>query len=70
MHVRDDDALERRVQLCEHRLPALGRLGDAKAGVDERPPVLGAEEVAVDVVEPEREREGRATDPFLYDVHW
>ena len=27
MHVRDDDALERGIQLCEHRLPALGRLG-------------------------------------------
>ena len=70
MHVRDDDPLEGRVELREHRLPALRGLRDAEARVDERPAVLGAEEVAVDVVEPERQREGRATDPFLYDVHW
>ena len=66
MHVRDDDLLDRRIQLVEHGSPALLGRARAEAGIDQDPAaVRRAEEVAVDVVEAEREREGRAADPFL-----
>ncbi len=69
VHVRDDDPLDRRVELVEHRLPALSRLPRAEAGVDEQVAAARAKQVAVDVVEPERQRERQAADPFLEHDH-
>ena len=66
MHVRDDDQLDRRIELVEHRPPALLGCAGAEPGVDQDPAAgRGAKEVAVDMIDAERQREGRAADPFL-----
>jgi hypothetical protein len=70
MHVRHEDALDRRVELVEHRPPQRLGVGRAEPGVDERPPArLGAEQVAVHVVDPERESERDLADAVENLLH-
>ena len=69
MHVRDDDRLDRSVELVEDRPPALLGVARAEPGVDEdEAPVRRAHEIAVHVVDPERQREGDAIETLL-DLH-
>src|SRR5581483_484387 len=70
MHVRHHDRLDRRVECVEHRPPLRLRVAGAEARVDEdEAAVRRAQEVAVHVVDPERQREGDAKDPGLELVH-
>ena len=63
VHVRDEDADDRAVELREDLVPR--RLHQPEAGVDERPAVVSAQEVAVHVPGPARQRQGHAQDPRL-----
>jgi hypothetical protein len=66
VHVRDDDPLDWRVELRKHRSPPFGRIVGAETRVDEDPAAArGTKEVAMDVVDAERQREREAADPFL-----
>ena len=70
MHVRDDDLLDRRIQLVQHGAPLRLRLAGAEPGVHEDPPaVRRAQEIAVDVVDPERQRERDPTHSLLDNLH-
>ena len=70
MHVRDEDPLDRSVELVEHRPPLRLGLGRAEPRVDEQPAARRQpHEVAVDVVEPERERQRDPAQPFLEVDH-
>ncbi len=63
VHVGDEDPDDRPVDLGEDVLP--GRLDQPEARVDERPAVVAAQEVAVDVLRPARQRERQPQDPRL-----
>ena len=57
----DDQALDRlvRQEAAEHALPQRPRLGRVDAGVDHRPAALAFDEVDVDVVQAERQRQAQ-----------
>ncbi len=66
MHVRDDDQLDGCIELVEQGPPTLLRRSRAQSGVDEDPAAgRRTKEVAVHMIEPEWQREGRAADPLL-----
>ena len=66
----DEDALDRAVQPGEDRTPERLGVTRPEARVDERPAsVGGAKQVAVDVVDPERKREGDAAYAVEQLVH-
>src|SRR5204863_5428607 len=59
-----------RVEVCDddprdpaHIGPALASAGHAETGVDDGPPVVARQQVAVHVPDPHREREGQSADP-------
>jgi hypothetical protein len=61
--MRDDDARDRTVELVEHGGPALARIGQPEPRVHHGPaPVAACQQVAVDVVETERQRERDADE--------
>ena len=69
MHVRDHDRLDRSVELVEDRPPAFLGIARPQPGVDEdEASVRRAHEVAMDVVDAERQREGDAIETLL-DLH-
>ena len=58
VQVRDDDALDRRVELAQHGGPLRLRVMHAQTRVNQGPSASRcAEEVAVDVIDSERKRE-------------
>ena len=63
VHVRDEDPHDRRVEAGGDLRPR--GLRQAEARVDERPAVVAAEEVAVDVARAGRQRQRQAEDPRL-----
>jgi len=63
VHVGDEDPDDGPVDLGEDVLP--GRLHQPETGVHERPAVLAAQEVAMDVHRPARQRQGEPQDPRL-----
>jgi hypothetical protein len=63
VEVGDDDALHRVVQLVEHPRPALACVGEAEPRVHDDPPAAReGKEVAVHVIDPQREGERHASD--------
>ena len=70
MHVRDHDPLQRAVERVEHGQPPLLWIAGPEPGVDERPATTRRrQEIAMDMVEAEREAEGHATDPVCQVEH-
>ena len=69
VEVRDEDGRDTPACLLELRRPRLLRVGQADAGVDERPAVLAGQEVRVDVPRPSRQRQRDAADPVAELVH-
>jgi branched-chain amino acid transport system ATP-binding protein len=63
VEVRDHDSLERPIEPREDRRPAFLTSGEPEPGIDERPAaVVSGQQVAVDVVDPERERKRYPAD--------
>jgi hypothetical protein len=69
VEVRDHDPHHGAVELGEGRRPVRLGVVHPEAGVDERPAVLAAQEVAVHVVDSEREPEGDPPDPVGHAAH-
>jgi hypothetical protein len=68
VHVRHHDRLDRCVERVEDRPPALLGVARPEPGVDEDEAARRADEIAVHVVDAERQREGDAIEPLL-DLH-
>jgi hypothetical protein len=63
VEVGDDDALHRVAQLVQHPRPALPRVGEAESRVHDDPPAArGRKEVAVHVIDPQRQGERHTSD--------
>jgi hypothetical protein len=70
MHVRDDDLLDRSVELVEYGTPLRLGIRGAKARVNEDPAAARRpKEIAVDVIDPERESERDPTHSLLDKLH-
>ncbi len=70
VHVRDDDRLDRSVERVDDRPPAGFGVARAEAGVDEdEAPVRRPDEIAVHMVDAERQREGDAIETLLHLHH-
>ena len=65
MEMRDRDPLYRRVQAVQRPRPPRPRVGQAEPRVDRRPAAGGGQQVAVDVVDAQRQGEGLAADSTL-----
>jgi hypothetical protein len=63
MEVRDHDPPNGTAQLGKDAAPPFDGVGNPEARVDDRPPALRRrQEIAVHVVDPERQREGHTSD--------
>src|SRR4051812_3138008 len=69
VEVRDDDAVDGRVELREELAPVLLGAGERNRGVDERPAVLAAQQVAVDMPGAHGERGRESEDAGLDLLH-
>src|SRR3954454_15910790 len=67
VEVRDHDP--RDLEPVQRGLPARRGAREAESGVDEQPVVRAGQQVAVHVVDPERQRKGQASDPAGELVH-
>jgi hypothetical protein len=68
MEVRDDDSLDRSVEPDKRFAPAVGRVVDPEARVDDRPAVRPPQPVAMDVIDAERQRERQAYDVVVQEL--